>query len=143
MNAHNHITLSLDFGVYQLGTENCMIIKTINPTWSILSTETIFVLLYCLSSCFVHSSTQNWLLTTPWTAAHQASLSLTISQSLPVYVHCISNTIQSSHPRSPSSPFPFYLSQHQGFSNELTTWIRWRKYWSFSLRTSPSSKNFL
>ena len=96
MNAHNHITLSLDFGVYQIGTENFMIIKTINPTWSILSTETIFVLLYCLSSCFVHSSTQNWLLTTPWTAAHQASLSFTISQSLPKFMS-IASVIPSSH----------------------------------------------
>ena len=83
MHSHNHITLSLDFGMYQLGTENFVIIKTISPTWSILSTETIFVPLYCLSSCcfVVHSPSHDWLYTTPWTAAHQASLSFTISQS--------------------------------------------------------------
>ena len=58
-----------------------------------------------------------------------------------VHVYCNSNAIQSSCPQSPSSPFVFYLSHHQGFSNELIVWIRWSKYWRFSLSNSPFSKN--
>ena len=98
MHSHNHITLSLDFGMYQLGTENFVIIKTINPTSSILSTETTFVPLYCLSPCcfVVHSPSPDWLYTTPWTAAHQASLSFTISQSLPKFMS-IASVTPSSH----------------------------------------------
>ena len=55
------------------------------------------------------------LFVTLWTAAHQASLSFTISQSLPKPVHWISDAIQPSHPSlPPSSPFAFWLSQDQG-----------------------------
>ena len=57
---------------------------------------------------------------TPWTAAHQASLSLNISQSLPKvtsiaqgHVHCMGDAIQPSHPLMPSSPSALNLSQHQ------------------------------
>ena len=57
-----------------------------------------------------------WLFATPWTAACQASLSLTIFWSLPswIYVYCTSNAVQPSHPLMPSSPFALDLFQHQG-----------------------------
>ena len=56
---------------------------------------------------------------TPWTAACQAFLFLTISQSfVQVHVHCIRDAIQPSHPlRPPSSALN--LSQHQG----LFLWV--------------------
>ena len=55
------------------------------------------------------------LFATPWTTAHQASLSLTIFQSLPKFMSTgIGDAIQPSHPLSPSSPSDFNLSQHQG-----------------------------
>ena len=61
-----------------------------------------------------------WLFATPWTAAGQASLSLTISWSLPKFMsHWISDAIQSSHPLSPSYPSSFNLSQNQG----LFKWV--------------------
>ena len=42
---------------------------------------------------------------TPWTAAHQASLSISSSQSFQTQVHCVGNAIQPSHPLSlPSLP---------------------------------------
>ena len=50
---------------------------------------------------------------TPWTAACQASLSLTSSRSLPK-VMSISDAVQPSHPLTPSSPSALRLSQHQG-----------------------------
>ena len=49
-----------------------------------------------------------WLFATPWTAAHQASLSITNSQSLLKLM----SAIQPSHPLSSPSP-AFNLSQHQ------------------------------
>ena len=57
---------------------------------------------------------------TPWTIAHQASLSITNSQSLLKLMSCdVGDAIQPSHPlSSPSSP-AFNLSQHQG----LFKWV--------------------
>ena len=69
---------------------------------------------------FVQSLSCVFLFVTPSTAARQASLSLTISQSslkfMPIW---ISDAIQPSHPLPPSSPFALNLSQHQG----LFQWV--------------------
>ena len=51
---------------------------------------------------------------TPWTAARQASLSITSSQFTQTHVHQVGDAIQPSHPLSSSSPPAFTLSQHQG-----------------------------
>ena len=53
---------------------------------------------------------------TPWTAAHQTSLSFTISQSLLklMSIESVSDAIQPSHPLSSPSPPALNLSQHQG-----------------------------
>ena len=78
-----------------------------------------------------------WLFVTPWTAAHQASLSFTISQSLLKVMSTESvMPIQSSYPLLPSSPSRLF--QHQVFSNESVLCIRWPKYLSFSI--SPSNE---
>ena len=53
------------------------------------------------------------LFATPWTAAHQPSLSLTIPQFAQIHVHCIGDSIQPSHPLMPSSPSALNLSQDQ------------------------------
>ena len=58
------------------------------------------------------------LFATPWTAAHKASLSFTISQSL-LKVHWVSDAIRPSHPLWPPSPPALSLSQYQG----LFQWI--------------------
>ena len=60
-----------------------------------------------------------WLFETPWTAAHQASLSITNSQSLCTHIHWVGDAIQPSHPLSSPSPPTFNLSQHQG----LFKWV--------------------
>ena len=80
------------------------------------------------------------LVVTPWTAAHQASLPLTISQSLPKFLF-IALVMPSSHlilwcPLLLPSIFPSIWD----FSNELSICIRWPKYWNFSFRISPSSE---
>ena len=58
------------------------------------------------------------LFATPWTEAHQASLSITNSQSLLRLVHHIGDAIQPSHLLLSPSPPAFNLSQHQVLSDE-------------------------
>ena len=72
--------------------------------------------------CFVVQLLSRFqLFATPWTAAHQASLSFTISQSLlKLIVHWVDDAIQSSHPLLLPYPPAFNLSQHQG----LCQWVR-------------------
>ena len=75
---------------------------------------------------------------TPWTAAHQASLSITNSQSLlklmSIELVMPSNHLILCHPLLPSSIFPSI----RVFSNQSVLHIRWPKYWSFSFNISPS-----
>ncbi len=62
----------------------------------------------------VHSLSRVRLFATPWTAAHQVSLSFATSRSLLKLMSRVSDAIQPSHPLSTPSPPAFNLSQHQG-----------------------------
>jgi len=63
----------------------------------------------------VQSLSHVQLFVNPWTAVHQASLSLTVSRGLLKLMSIeLMIAIKSSHPLSPPSPPTFYLSQHQG-----------------------------
>ena len=77
---------------------------------------------------------------TPWTAAHQASLSFTISWSLlklmSIELVMPSNHLILGHPLLLPSIFPSI----RVFSNESVLCIRWPKYWSFSFSISPSNE---
>ena len=80
------------------------------------------------------------LFTTPWTAACQASLSFTNSQSL-LKLMSIESVMPPNHVLGYSllllsSIFP----SNRVFSNELVLCIRWPKYWSFSFSISPSNE---
>ena len=88
----------------------------------------------------VQSLSRVRLFATPWTAAHQASLSITNPQSL-LKVMSIESVMPSSHlilccplllllPISPSI---------RVFSSESTLHMRWPKYWSFSFSISTSN----
>ena len=70
-----------------------------------------------------------WLFATPWTAAHQASLSFTISLSL-IKLMSIETT-PSSHLILRLSLFLLPFPSIRAFSNESALHIRWPKYWSF------------
>ena len=87
------------------------------------------------------SSSYVWLFVTPQTAAHQASLSLTISQSLPKFVF-IASVMRSSHIIlwCPLLLLPSIFPSIRDFSNEFSVCIRWPKYWSFSFSINPSSE---
>ena len=78
---------------------------------------------------------------TPSTATRQASLSLTISQSLPKLMS-ITLVIPSSHLIlcHPFLLMPSTFPSIRVFSNESVLRIRWPKYWSFSFSISPSSE---
>ena len=88
----------------------------------------------------VHSLSRVRLFVTPWTAAHQASVSITNSQSSPKLMS-IESVMPSSHlilyrPLLLLPPVPPSI---RVFSNESTLRMRWPKYWSFSFSISPSN----
>ena len=112
-------------------TQTSINLWMINKMWNIQTME------YCVQSpsCFR-------LFATPWIAAHQASLSLTISRSLPKFMS-IALVMPSGH------LILWYLLLLQpsilpcirDFSNESAASIRWPKYWSFSFSISPSNEH--
>ena len=76
---------------------------------------------------------------TPWTAAHQDSLSITNSRSLPKLMS-IESVMPSDH-LILSCPFlllPSVFASIRVFSNESVLRIGWPKYWRFSFNVSPS-----
>ena len=79
-----------------------------------------------------------WLFATPWTVAHQASLSITNSRSL-LKLISIKSVMPSNHLifyrplLLPPSIFPSI----RVFSNESVLCFRWPEYWSFSFSISP------
>ena len=81
------------------------------------------------------------LFTTPWTAACQASLSITNSRSPPKPM-----SIQSVMPSNhlilchPLLLLPSIFPSIRVFSNESALYIMWPKYWSFSFSISPSNE---
>ena len=82
-----------------------------------------------------------WLFATPWTAARQASLSLTISQSLPKFMSIVlvmpsSNLIL----WCPLLLLPSIFPSIRDSSNESAVCIKWPKYWSFSFSINPSNE---
>ena len=81
------------------------------------------------------------LFATPWTEAHQASLSIANSQSL-LKLMSIESVMPSNH--LICCPLLLLLSIFPSirvFSNESVPRIRWPKYWSFSFNTSPSNEH--
>ena len=76
---------------------------------------------------------------TPWTTAHQASLSFTISRNL-LKLMSIESAMPSNHLIlcHPLLQLPSIFPSIRVFSNESALCIRWPKYWSFSI--SPSNE---
>ena len=82
------------------------------------------------------------LFATPWTAARQASLSITNSWSLPKFMS-IESVMPSNHLIlcHPLLLLPSIFPRIRVFSNESALRIRWPKYWSFSFNISPSNEH--
>ena len=113
----------------------------------------IFIMSKFLKSCIdylhvilVSQSVQSLscvrLFVTPWSAAHQASLSITNSWSSPKPMS-IESVMPSSHLIlcRPLLCLPSIFPSIRVFSNESTLHIRWPKYWSFSFNISPSNEH--
>ena len=101
--------------------------------------------LWCLSpgvleQTVVQSLSRVRLFVTPWTAARQASLSITNFQTLlklmSIKLVMPSNHLILCHPLLLPSIFP----RIRVFSNESVLRIRWPNYWSFSFSISPSNE---
>ena len=108
---------------------------TITFTFSYISYVTrVYVLVVQSLSCVQ-------LFATPWTTAHQTSLSLTISWSLLKLVS-IESVMPSNHLFlcCPLLLLPSIFPSIRVFSNEPVFQIRWPKYWSFSFSISPSNE---
>ena len=82
-----------------------------------------------------------WLFATPWTAAHQASLSITNSLSL-LKLMSIESVMPTNHLIlfRPLLLLPSIFPSIRVFSNESVLFIRWPKYWSVSFSISPSNE---
>ena len=97
-------------------------------------------LIWCLFSS-VQSLSCVQLFAVPWSAAHQAPLSITNSQSL-LKLMSIASVMPSNHLilchplLLPPSVFPSI----RVFPVDLVLCIRWPKYWSFSFNISPSNE---
>ena len=83
-----------------------------------------------------------WLFVTPWIAAHQASPSITNSQSLPIFMP-IESVIPSSHLFlcRPLLLLPPIFPSIRVFTSKSTLHMRWPKYWCFSFSISPSNEH--
>ena len=81
------------------------------------------------------------LFATPWTAAHQASLSITISQSL-LKLMSIESVMPSSHLTlcQPLLLLPSIFPSIKVFSSESVLYMGWPKYWSFNFSINPSNE---
>ena len=90
---------------------------------------------------FFSSLSHVQLFATPWTAAYQAFLSITNSQSLlkPMSFESVmpSNHLILCHPLL---LLPSIFPSIRVFSDESVLLIRWPKYWSFSFSISPSNE---
>ena len=113
-------------------------------TWFSTNQDLIFSLKVWLTSGII-SSVQSlspvWLFATPWTAAHQASLSITNSRSL-LKLMSLESVMPSNHLIlcCPLLLPPSIFLSIRIFSNESVLHFRWPKYWSFSLSISPSNE---
>ena len=89
----------------------------------------------------VQSLSHIWLFATPWTAAHQASLSITNSQSL-LKLMSIVSVMPSNNLIlwGPLLLLPSIFPSIRVFSNESALLMSWPKYWSFSFSISPCNE---
>ena len=90
----------------------------------------------------VQSLSRVRLFVTSWTAAHQASLSVTISRSslklMSIELVMPSNHLILCHPLL---LLPSIIPSTRVFSNESALRIRWPKYWSYNFNISPSKEH--
>ena len=89
----------------------------------------------------VQSLSYVWLFATPWTAAHQASLSITNFWSF-LKLMSIESVMPSNHFIfcHPLLLLPSIFPSMRVFSSESVLCIRWPEYWSICFSISPSNE---
>ena len=124
-------------------SSECFIV-TIRLLSSSISVWFHFIILILCSYflfCCCYWLSHIWLFLTPWTAAHQASLSFTVTWSLlklmSIELVMPSNCLIHS---CPVLFLPSIFPSIRVFSNESALHIRWSKYWSFNFTISPSNE---
>ena len=104
--------------------------------------ETFWIHLCSVQFSSVQSLSHVQLFATPWTAAHEASLSITNSLSPPKPMSIVlAMPIQPFHPLSFPSPPALNLSQHQGLFKRVSSPHWAATYWSFRFNVSPSNEH--
>ena len=118
-------------------TLKVMLLRPVNKC----SHNTRKVSTYHISFSSVQSLSRVRLFATPWTAAHQASLSITNSRSL-LKLMSIESVMPSNHPVlcRPLLLLPSVFPSIRVFSNEPVLHISWPKYCSFRFSISPSNE---
>ena len=117
---------------------------TAHTRWLILKSDWSYSLQPKMEKHYQFSSVQSlshvWLLATPWTAACQASLSITNTQSSSKPMS-IESVMPSNHLIlcRPLLLLPSIVPSIGVFSNKSALHIMWPKYWSFSFNISPSN----
>ena len=99
------------------------------------------ILIFVYTFVVVQSLSHVWLFAIQWTIAHQASLSITNSQSL-LKLMSIEMVMPSNHLIlcRPLLLLPSIFPSIRVFSNELALRIRWPKYWTFSFSINLSNE---
>ena len=153
-----HTSWSLDSLYSEFYTElylfvlQCIILPPSAPTWTVAPNSFLMPSLFFLCFFFftfssvqfssVHLLSCVQLFATPWTAAQQASLSISNPWNLPKLMS-IESVMPSNHLIIcyPLLLLPSIFSSIRDFSNESVLRIRWPKYWSFSFNISPSNEH--
>ena len=121
-----------------------IILKHRLTIFPLLSSGRMSTLFHNFSEIFssFQSLSQVWLFGTPWTAACQASLSITNSQSL-LKLMSIELVLASNHLIlcHPLLLLPSIFPSIRVFSSESVLRIRWPKYWNFSFSINPSNED--
>ena len=144
-NVHNHVpTIMVQATVlsrlnFVTGWINATNVSAATLLLSMANTS-VSVLVTQLSS--VRSLSRVWLFGTLWTAARQASLSITISRSPPKPMS-IESVMPSNHLIlcCPLLRLPSIFPSNRVFSSEAALRNRWPKYWSFSFNISPCNEH--
>ena len=131
MHTYTHTRTHRPLSFFKASARNISIIKNVP--------HRVLVRRYLSSVQFSRSVVSNSAI--PWTAAHQASLSIANSQSPPKPMS-IESVMPSNHLIlcHPLLLLPSIFPSIRVFSNESAVRIRWPKYWSFSYNISPSNE---
>ena len=116
--------------------------RYLTTSYSCRSTSSCGSIKFSETFSSVQSLSRVQLFATPWTAAHQTSMSITNSQSL-LKLMPIESVMPSNHLIlcRPLLLLPSIFPSIRVFSNESLLHIRWPKYWSFSFSISPSNEH--